>query len=190
MPIIAFLIIGILVFGICFLFDKGFTKLFRGKIQHSSGKSVRLNKRFGSFGLILSVLGLAALFSGFSGDLVLGIGGSVVLVVGVGLIVYYMTFGVFYDNDTFLLTRFAHKSVTYRFEDIRGQMLYTASGNIVVELHMSDGLTVGLQGKMDGVYPFLDAAFDGWCRQKGIRPEDCDFHDTANSLWFPMVEEA
>jgi hypothetical protein len=189
MPIVGFLIIGILVFGICYIVDKGFTNVFRGKAQHSTGKSVRLNKRFGSFGLILSVLGLAALFSGLSGDLVLGIGGGVVLVVGVGLVVYYMTFGLFYDNDSFLLTRFAHKSVTYRFEEIRGQMLYTASGNIVIELHMNDGQTVGLQGKMDGVYSFLDAAFDGWCKQKGICPEDCPFHDTANSLWFPTVEE-
>ena len=189
MPYVALLIIGILVFGLCFLVDKGFHKVFRGKVQHNSGLSVRLNKRFGSFGLILAVLGLAAVFSGFSGDLVLGIGGGVVLIVGIGLIVYYMTFGLFYDKDSFILNRFAHKSVTYRFEDIKGQMLYTASGNIMIELHMMDGQMVGLQAKMDGVFAFMDAAFDGWCRQKGICPEDCAFHDPANSLWFPKVED-
>lgn len=188
MPFIAFLIVGLLIFGLCFLVDKGFSRAFRSKAQHKSGRSVRLNKRFGSFGLILAILGLAGIFSGLSGDLVLGIGGGVVMVVGIGLVVYYMTFGVFYDDDSFVLTQFARKSATFRFEDIQGQMLYTASGNIVIELHLSDGRTVGLQAKMEGIYPFLDAAFSGWCKQKGITPEACDFHDPDNSLWFPTVE--
>lgn len=189
MVIVPFLIIGAIVFGICFLVDKGFTKVFRGQTQHYSGCSVRLNKRFGSLGLILAVLGLASVFSGFSSDLVLGIGGCVVLIVGVGLVVYYMTFGVYYDQDSFVYSRFGRKSATYRFENIVGQMLYTASGNIVVELHLSDGQTVGLQTKMMGVYPFLDTAFTGWSRQKGIAPDCCEFHDPANSRWFPSMEE-
>ena len=41
-PII--LIIAV-VFLLCYLADKGFTKLFRGKVQHQSGKSVRLSRR-------------------------------------------------------------------------------------------------------------------------------------------------
>ena len=31
-------------FGLCFLLDKGYTKLFRSKAQHMSGKAVRLTK--------------------------------------------------------------------------------------------------------------------------------------------------
>ena len=43
MGIVSILLIVAAVFGLCYLVDKGFTKLFRGKVQHSSGKSVRLN---------------------------------------------------------------------------------------------------------------------------------------------------
>ena len=62
-------------------------------------------------------------------------------------------------------------------------------GSIVVELHMADGSTVSLQSTMEGVYPFLDAAFAAWFAQTGRDPEKCDFHDPSQSLWFPTVEE-
>lgn len=187
---IPLLIIAVLTFGVCFLVDKGFTKKFRGKAQHKTGLSVRLNKKYGAFGLILIALGVSAIFSGINGSgLVLGIGGGVVLVVGIGLLVYYMTFGLYYDDDSFVLTTFGKRSTTYRFELIQGQLLYNASGNILIELHMKDGRTVGLQASMMGVYPFLDKAFFGWCRQRGIASEDCEFHDPDKSLWFPMMED-
>ena len=183
------LVIAALTFGVCFLVDKGFTKKFRGKAQHKSGLSVRLNKKYGAFGLILMALGVAAIFSGINGNgLVIGIGGGVVLLVGVGLLVYYMTFGVFYDEDSFVLTTFGKRSTTYRFGQIQGQLLYNASGNVLIELHMEDGRTVGLQASMTGVYPFLDKAFFGWCYQRELAPENCEFHDPDNSLWFPMME--
>ncbi len=184
------LIIAALTFGVCFLVDKGFSKKFRNKDQHKTGLSVRLSKKYGSFGLILIALGVAAIFSAINGNgWVLGAGGGVVLVVGIGLLVYYMTFGVFYDEDSFVLTTFGKRSTTYRYDQIRGQLLYNASGNILIELHMEDGRTVGLQAGMVGVYPFLDKAFFSWCRQRGLDSENCEFHDPEKSLWFPMMEE-
>ena len=109
---------------------------------------------------------------------------------GAGLAAYYLSFGVFYDQDSFLLSKFAKKSVTYRYDQIRGQKLYLIQGgNVVIELYLSDGNTLSLQSTMDGVYPFLDAAFAGWCRQTGREPEACDFHDPSQSLWFPTVED-
>lgn len=184
------IILATLTFGLCFLADKGFTKLFRGKVQHASGLSVRLSKKYGAFGLVLFTLGLAAIFAGVNGEgTVLAVGGGVVAVVGVGLIVYYMSFGVFYDGDSFVLTTFGRRSTVYRYNQIRGQRLYNSYGNILIELHMTDGRTVGLQAGMEGVYPFLDKAFQGWCDQRGISPESCQFHDPDNSLWFPTMEE-
>jgi hypothetical protein len=120
--------------------------------------------------------------------LVLTIGGAVVTLMGVALIVYYMTFGIFYDEEGFVLTTFGRRSTTYRYNQIAGQLLYNASGNLLIELHMKDGRSVNLQAGMIGVYPFLDYAFENWCRQKGIDPAGCDFHDPDNSLWFPMME--
>ena len=189
MEFIAVLLVAALVFGVCFLVDKGFTKLFRSQQQHHSGKAVRLSRRYGSMGLIVAVLGVAALFAGLSQSWLMIAAGCLLILVGTGLVVYYMTFGVFYDADTFLLTTFGKKSTVYRYEDIRCQQLYNSAGNILIELHMADGKALQLQSGMDGVYPFLDHAFDAWLRQSGRTTEDCPFHDPANSCWFPPVED-
>ena len=179
-----------LTFGACYLFDKGFEKLFRNQAQHYSGLSVRLNKRYAAFGAVLIALGVAAIFTGLSNGWVLIAGGAIVLVMGIALVVYYATFGIFYDSDSFILTTFGKRSTTYRYREINGQRLYIVQGgNVLVELHMADGRSVSLQSAMVGAYPFLDHAFAAWCRQTGRDPEDCDFHDTANHLWFPTVEE-
>lgn len=187
-PWIALLIVCAAVFGICFLIDKGFQKVFRGKVQHVSGLSVKLNKRYGSFGIVLFALGCAGLFAGLNGTKILLFGGPFVILMGAGLIVYYLSFGVYYDSDSFVYSTFGKKSVTYRYDQIEGQMLYLVNGGNIVELHMTDGKAVSLQSSMIGVYPFLDKAYAGWCRQKGIDPETCEFHDPSNSCWFPNVE--
>ena len=189
MEYLAVLIIAALVFGVCFLVDKAFTRLFRSQAQHMSGLAVRLNKRYGSFGLIMSVLGLAAVFMGINNadSLVLLAGGGILVLVGIGLVVYYMTFGVFYDEDSFIVMRFGKSNVTYRYQNIQAQQLYNNQGHTLIELYLEDGNTVQLQSNMTDVYPFLDHAFAAWCRQKGITKEECSFHDAANSCWFPPV---
>ena len=180
------LIVATLIFGACFLIDKGFTKLFRSKKEHKSGLSVRLNKRYGSAGLIVFVLGVAAMFLD---SLLMLVCGGILMLGGIALIVYYMTFGIFYDDDSFVLTTFGKKSNTYHYRQILGQQLYNSSGNIVIELHMEDGRAVQLHSAMNGAYPFLDAAFSAWLRQTGKNKEDCSFYDPQNSCWFPPVGE-
>ena len=190
MTFILILLIAAAVFGLCFAVDKAFAKLFRSKAQHRSGMAVRANKRYGLFGIILSVLGIMAICVGISDGSVLLWGGVIVLLMGVCLAVYYLSFGVFYDGETFLLSRFGKKDIPYRFDQIQGQKLYLVQGgNVIIELHMTDGGTVSLQSTMDGVYPFLDTAFAAWCMQTGRDPQSCDFHDPSQSLWFPTVEE-
>ena len=189
MQYLALIIVAALVFGVCYLFDKGFEKAFRSKPQHRSGLAVRPNKRYAAFGAILIALGFAAIFAS-AGNLVLLVGGILILLMAAGLIIHYTTFGIFYDEDSFLFTTFGKKSVEYRYGDIQAQQLYVVQGgNIIVELHMADGKAVSVQSAMPGVYAFLDTAFAGWCRQKGINSDDCGFYDPANSCWFPSVEE-
>lgn len=184
-----FLVI-ILTFALCFALDKGFTRLFRSAPQHLSGKAVRLHKYYGLGGILLTVLGIGAVFSGVREDILpLIVGGGLIGVVGVCLIVYFLTFGLFYDEDTFLLTTFGKKTGLYRFNQIKGQKLYNNAGQILIELYLNDGRSVQLQSTMTGVYEFLDHAFAAWCAQRGKRPEDCPFHDPDNSLWFPSVED-
>lgn len=185
---IAVLILAAAVFGVCFLVDKGFTKLFRNQSQHHSGKAVRLNKRYGSIGLILFVFGLAVLFAGLPKNWLFIIFSILIMAVGTGLVVFYMTFGVFYDDESFVLTTFGKKSTTYAYRDIQGQQLYvTTGGGVVIEIYLHDGRTFQLQSGMAGGYEFLDKAFFAWLRQTGKKQEECDFYDPQNSCWFPKV---
>ena len=176
--------------ALCFGADKLFTKLFRSAPEHQTGKAVRLPKMYGAFGLILAVIGLAAIISGVMDTPVLLFGGVFVIVLGICLVVYYMTFGIFYGDETFRLTTFGKRSGTYYYRDIRGQKLYLIQGgSVVIELHMTDGRTVQLQSTMDGAYTFLAHAYAAWVRQTGKTAAECAFHDPSNSLWFPTVDQ-
>lgn len=191
MSIVSTVVVAALTFGICFLLDRGFTRLFRNRQQHRTGLAVRVSRRYASFGLILCVLGIVAVFTGLSGSSTLLWGGAAVLLIGIGLIGYYMSFGIFYDADSFILTTFGKKTVTYSFRDIKTQQLYLIQGGgTVIELQLTDGRSVSIQSAMEGAYPFLDHAFAAWCRQTGRNPEDCTFHDPGNHLWFPSEEDA
>ena len=184
------LLAAAIIFGICFLVDKAFSKAFRSKAQHRSGLAVRATKRYGVFGVVFTAIGIMGIVtSGFS-DRVLLIGSVIVAVMGIGLAVYYLSFGIFYNGDTFLVSSPGKPSREYRFADILGQKLYMVQGgNIIVELHMADGTAVSLHSNMEGIYPFLDTAFAAWCLQTGRDPQSCDFHDPSQSLWFPTVED-
>lgn len=188
MKIVPVIIIAAVVFGVCFLADKGFSKLFRSQAQHASGLAVRLNKRYGSIGLLLAVLGLAAIFTGLPADWVLIVGGAVVVLMGIALVVYYMNYGVFYNEDSFLFMRLGKPNVTYYYKDITAQQLYNNQGHLLIELHMADGNTIQLQSTMNGCYAFMDYAFFAWLKQTGRTEADCPFYDPRNSCWFPPVK--
>ena len=190
MQLFPILVIAAIIFGICYLVDRAFTKAFRSKAQHRSGKAVRASKRYGVFGIGLICIGILAIITGVTDGPVLLWGGAFVLLMGICLAVYYLSFGIFYDNDSLLFTRFGKKDLTYSYGEIVGQKLYLVQGgNVIVELHMADGSAVSVHPAMDGIYPFLDTAFAGWCRQTGRNPEECEFHDPSQSLWFPTVED-
>lgn len=190
MQFTAIILIAALIFGICYLVDRTFTKLFRSKAQHRSGKAVRATKRYGVFGVGLTVLGIMAICVGVTDGPVLLWGGVFVLLMGICLAVYYLSFGIFYDGESFLVSGFGKKDAVYYYKNIVGQKLYLIQGgSVVVELHMENGSAVSVNSNMDGVYPFLDAAFAAWCRQTLRDPESCDFHDPSQSLWFPTVED-
>ena len=188
--LIPIVIIAACIFGVCYLVDRAFTKLFRSKAQHRSGKAVRLSKRYGIFGVLLTVLGIMAICVGGTAEPVLFWGGIIVLLMGISLAVYYLSFGIFYNEDSILCSRFGRPDLIYTYSQIAGQKLYLVQGgNVIIELHMDDGSAVSIQSSMDGAYPFLDYAFSAWCRQTGRNWEDCDFHDPSQSLWFPTVED-
>ena len=190
MQAIVIFIIAALVFAVCWGVDKLFIRLFRSKAQHRSGLAVRSSKRYGLFGVIFTVLGILGIFSGTGGDKILLYAGIVVMLMGIALAVHYLSFGIFYDGESFLLCRFGRKDREHRYDEIVSQKLYVITGgSTVIELTLKDGSTVSLQSTMDGVYPFMDTAFAGWCLETGRRMEDCDFYDPAKSWWFPHETE-
>lgn len=190
MQFVAILLVAAVIFGLCYLVDKAFAKLFRSKAQHISGLAVRASKRYGLFGVIFTVLGILALINGLGSERVLLWGGIVVLVLGLCLCVYYLSFGIFYDGESLLYSRFGKKNRVYAFGDILGQKLYAIQGGAtMIELHMNDGTAISVLSTMDGVYPFLDTAFAAWCMQNKRDPQACTFHDPGKSLWFPTVED-
>lgn len=188
MELIPTLLFAGLVFGVCFLADLGFKKLFRSKAQHASGLAVRTNKLTGIIGLGLILLGIAALIYS-AGKTIMLVCGIITLLAGAGLCAYYLSYGIFYDGESFLVSSLFKKSRSYRFAEIQSQQLYLLTGGgTIIELQMADGSAVQVQSNMDGAYPFLDAAFAAWCAQTGHDPESCEFHDPANSCWFPKTE--
>ena len=159
-----YLVVIAATFGVMFLLDKGLTKLFRSRDQHRSGTAVRLKKHFGILSLALMALG------------VLGI--------------YYLTHGIFYDDESFLYVRFGNNAREYRYADIVGQKLYEIQGgSLLVELHMTDGKTVAVQGSMEGAPGFLDKAAHARMRQLMLNSHECDWFDETEGRWFPPVEE-
>ncbi len=193
MQALGILIVAAIVFLLCWVVDKLFSRLFRSKAQQRSGMAVRANKRYGVFGVILSVLGILGIVAGAGskGDRLLLWCGIAVLLMGAALATHYLSFGIFYDGESFLLCRFGRKSQEHRFEEISSQRLYVVTGgSTVIELQLTDGSTVTLQSTMDGVYPFMDTAIAGWCMQTGHKIEDCSFYDPSKSWWFPHEEES
>ena len=185
----AYLIIAALVFATCYGVDKGFSRLFRSRKEYRSGLAVKHQKRTVLFGVVLAVLGVAGILAGMGSSLGLVVLSAVVLLMAAGLIVYYLAFGIYYDAETFLTASCGKQSAVFSYGDIRSQKRYVIQGGaVLVELHMADGSSVGVQTTMDGALPFLDYAFARWCQHKGLDPDQCEFHDPGELRWFPEEE--
>ena len=178
-------------FAALFAIDKGLTKLFRSRKQHRSGSAVRLKKHYGILSLALMILGALGIVIWFSDrTLALLVGGILVLPGGAVLGIYYLTHGIFYDDEGFLYTTFGNRSAEYRYGDIRHQKLYEIQGGtLLVELHMADGSAVSVQGNMEGAYDFLSKAAHARMRQLGLNSHECDWFDETEGRWFPPMEE-
>ena len=187
----AYLLVIAATFGVMFLLDKGLTKLFRSRDQHRSGTAVRLKKHYGILSLAMMALGALGIITFFAdGNIILLLGGVLVLPGGAALGLYYLTHGIFYDNDTFLYTTFGNRSVSYRYADIVAQKLYEIQGGtLLVELHMTDGKAVSVQTTMEGAKTFLDKAAHARMRQLGLNSHECSWFDETEGRWFPPVED-
>ena len=185
-----YLLVIAATFGVMFLMDKGLTKLFLNREQHRSGTAVRLKKHYALFALALMALGLLGIVTFFTDrNLILLVGGLLVLPGGALLGIYYITHGIFYDDESFLYVTFGNNAREYRYTDIQGQKLYEIQGGtLLVELYMADGKTVSVQFSMEGAPSFLDKAAHARLRQLNLNSHECDWFDETQGRWFPPVE--
>ncbi len=186
MKYLPLILLAALTFGLCFLADKVFAAIFRSRRQHRSGRQVRLRNRVALWGLGMVLLAAVCLVF-FWGASLFWLG-FLLLAMGAGVLYYYLSFGVYYDEQGFLVSGAGKKSRLYTYGQIVAQQLYNSQGSIVVELQLDDGSVVQVQDSMEGTFPFLDYAFDRWRQAKGLEEADCPFHDPAKSCWFPPVE--
>ena len=165
--------------------------MFRSQAQHHSGTAVRLKKGYGIAAIALCLLAVMSLMQFImDGEMLMLVCAVVLIAMGGGLGAYYLTHGIFYDDDTFLFTTLGKKGVTYRYADITGQKLYVLQGgSYLVELYMAQGGTVSVQTSMSGAYDFLDKACHARFRQLGINSFECGWFDESQSCWFPPVED-
>lgn len=186
----AYLIVAALTFGAMFLLDKLFQKIFRNQAQHHSATAVRLKKGYGVGAVLMCLLAVMCLFQYINaGERLMLVGCVMVGAVGIGLGVYYLSVGIYYDDESFVYTTVGRKRATYRYADINAQKLYVLQGGShMVELYMADGKTVNVQTSMPGAYEFLDKACHARFRQLGINSAECDWFEENNSCWFPPVE--
>ena len=189
MEYLAILLVAVGTFVLCFIADKIFNRLFRHKSQHRSGMRVKANKRYASLGIILAVLGIAALCYSYVNRLLLLIVGITMVVVGGVLVFYYLSYGIYYDDESFIYSALGRKDKCYKHGDIIAQQLYYSNANAIIELHLSDGYSIQLQSSMDGFYDFMNKAFAGWVKQNNKKTDDCQHYDPHKYSWFPSLQE-
>ncbi len=182
------ILIALTTFLVCFLVDKVFNLLFRSRRQHQSRRQVRLRRRMAAFGLIVAVLGAACVIFYWGRQPVIFWSGVALLLMGGAMVVYYVCFGVFYDEEGFLHSTFGKKPRFYNYRQIRFQQLYNSQGSIVVELHLEGGDCLQIQDSMEGAWEFLDYAYEMWRMEKGLSDDKCAFHNADKCQWFPQVE--
>ena len=185
------IVVAVLTFAVMFLLDKGFSRLFRSRSQHKSGLSVKLPKRYGVTAILLGVLGVLVLLQlAKEFDALMLFLGIALLVMASGFACYYLGFGIYYDDESFLYSSFGKKTVSYRYADIQAQQLFTVTGgSVAIDLFLPDGKSVGLQSTMVGVYPFLDKACHARMRQLGLNSAECAWFEPSESRWFPPKED-
>ena len=116
-----YLIIAAATFGVMYGLDKLFTKFFRNQAQHHSGTAVRLKKGYGIAAIALGLLAVMSLMQyALNRETLMLVCAIVLAVMGGGLGAYYLTHGIFYDDESFLFTSLGRKPVTHRYGDITG----------------------------------------------------------------------
>ncbi len=169
-----------LVLGLCFLIDRGI-----GRLHRRLAKAPVVRPPLG-YPILAAVLLLAAIpvaYFSLRARQWLFFGVAAVFLLFAGYAIYlFCSAAISYTADTFTLPGPGKK--TYRYAQIQGQRVGISRRAVCLVLCLGQEEVV-LRGNMLGFLPFLDVAFAGWCRQKGLDPAAQTWHDPTAYQWFP-----
>ena len=186
-PLLFLLIVAAVVFGLCFLLDRLFQKLFPKSDLQKSKKTVRMPRRCVVFGILLLTVSFAVLLF-FGSDTLLLIGSIVGMLLGALLLGYYFSFSICYNDEAFLYRDLRHRKTQYTYAQILGQRSLMTRSGINVTLLVADD-SVMLTSAMEGASAFLQHAFFRWCGEKGIDPDSVE-NNPRMLTFFPDPDDA
>ena len=185
--VVFYIIIGLimlLTFGVCFLVDKLIQRRKQYKPADTDPNRVRLPRINNILGLLLAVGGFALtmFIAPIEGGIwwVLSIGA---MLIGLFLLVNYIGTGIDYDEAGFTYKRLFRSSLTFTYDQIKGQRTFANRAGINVLLYVDDE-EVYLYSILRGTRGFMETAFNGWCRARGIDPDAISPLNPDAMIWF------
>jgi len=180
---ILYILLIAVILGIIALIDRLLKKLFPSP-KTGSANTVRQPRYAPIVGLLFALLGLICLlWVPIGTETLLWIGGLIAFLIGAYVLVSFLRFGIFYDDDGFTYRTLTRAAKTYHYADITGQRSFVAKSGLNTTLYV-DGDEIPLNGSMQGVTDFLRKAFYVWCRERGLDP-DAMQTDPATLTYFP-----
>lgn len=176
-----------LCFGLIFLGDKLVSAVTRRARERDQ---VKPPLRYPVLSGLLTLLGLGMVVYGcLAADWRFCAVSPVFLAIAVYGFRYYATTGITYGEDRFEF-RLGKKRQTFFFRDIRYQRVNVSKKTVCLVLRLQEGdPDLVLYSNMQGYEPFLRHAWLSWCSARGLDPEAQDWHDPADSRWFPDQPE-
>ena len=178
-----------LVFLVCFLIDKLFSLIFPRSKTEKSGNVVRLPRRNAVAGILLIFVPLVVLlfFIPEGGDTLMTVGCVIAIVLGLILLVSYLSFAIYYDDEGFVYKDLRRKKTAYHYSQIKGQRSVMTRSGINSILFVADD-EINVYSTMQNLNAFLNKAFYKWCAVKNIDPASVE-NNPRMFTWFPDPEK-
>ncbi len=173
-----------LVLGLCWCVDQLFKKLFPKDARQLAGKVVRLPRRTAVFGVLLTFFAVVMELNWFSRlAWYMHLAAALVLLLGVWLLVQFLSFSIYYDDEGFTYRNLGRKAENFRYGDILGQRSLLTRSGVNSTLYLSGG-EIPVYSAMQGAGDFLQKAFYRWCEATGTDPETVE-NNPQYLTWFP-----
>lgn len=178
-----------IIFLLCFLIDKLFQKIFPRSETEKRGQVVRLPRRNAVTSIILIFVAVSVLLFLMpeGGDTLMLVGCIVAIIMGVIILVNYLGFAIYFDDEGFVYKDLRRKKTAYRYSQIRGQRSVQTRSGINSTLFVADD-EINVYSSMQNLNTFLSKAFYQWCKVKQIDPATIE-NNPRMFTWFPDIKK-